>query len=72
MGDKLACQISIEACHLSFEADMVLLDRVSDSMNFETARGLILRYWDQEVSDQPNIELLLQGTIVLGEKVRLD
>lgn len=72
MEDKIACQINIEACHIAFEADMVILDRVTDDMNFKTARTHILRYWDQEASDQPNIELLLQGSIVLGDRVQLN
>jgi len=72
MGDKTACQINIEACQVAFEADMVVLDRVTEEMDFESARAHILKYWDQEMSDEPNIELLLQGTIVLGDKVQLN
>ncbi|AKF47637.1 hypothetical protein ACQJ22_09665 [Pseudomonas fragariae (ex Marin et al. 2024)] len=72
MEDKMVCQINFEACPVVFEADMFVLDRVTDDMNFETARAHILRYWDQEMSFQPNIEMLLQGTIVLGNRVELN
>ncbi|SPO53199.1 protein of unknown function [Pseudomonas sp. JV551A1] len=71
MGDKLACEIEIKACKVVFEADMVILDRVTEEMNFESARPHILRYWDQEVSNQPIAELLLQGTVALGKRVQL-
>lgn len=72
MGDKVACEINVSACNVVFEADMVVLDRVTEDMNYETARSHILRYWDQEVSDDPNMELLLQGKVVLGQRVNLN
>lgn len=72
MNDKMACQVDIQGCSVRFEADMVILDRITEDMNYEAARPYILRYWDQEVSDQPIIELLLQGSIVLSDRVRLD
>lgn len=71
MGDKMACAIDVSGCTVAFEADMVILDKVDGDMTFETARPHILRYWDQEMSSNPNVEVLLQGTVVLGERITL-
>lgn len=67
MGDKMACEIDVSGCPVAFEADMVILDKVSHDMTFESAKPHVLRYWDQEMSPNPNVEILLQGTVVLGK-----
>jgi hypothetical protein len=72
MADKAVCQIDIVGCHVRFEADTVILDQVTEVLTYEAAKKEILRYWDQEMSDTPVIELLLQGTVVLKDLARLD
>lgn len=69
MSDKLACEISIADCSVVFEADMVVLDDVDGDMTFASAAPQILRYWDQEFTQRPLIETLLQGCVVLGFEV---
>lgn len=71
MGDKMVCKVEIKACPVRFEADMVILDRVTEDMNFSAARPHILRYWDQEESDSPIKELLLQGKVGLSDRIAL-
>lgn len=71
MGDKLSCLIDVSACSVAFDADTVILDDVDDHMTYKTARPHVLRYWDQEQSTAPIMEVLFQGTVVLGEQVQL-
>lgn len=69
MQGKTVCQIDTQKCTVSFEADTSILDDVSEVMTYEAARKEILRYWDQETAGQPLIELVLQGSIVLGNRI---
>lgn len=71
MGDKMACTIDVSGCPVAFEADMVILDKIDGDMTYETARQHVLRYWDQEMSPTPNVEVLLQGKVILGAPVSL-
>lgn len=71
MSDKIACEINTKNCKVAFEADMTILDDITEEMNFENARPHILRYWDQEESSTPIVELLLQGSVVLGKQIQI-
>lgn len=71
MGDKLTCAIDISGCPVAFDVDTVILDRVGGDMTYRSARPHVLRYWDQETSSRPIMEVLLQGTVVLGEQIAL-
>lgn len=71
MGDKIICEVDVSECLVAFEADMVILDKVSHGMNFQSAKPHVLRYWDQEMSPKPNLETLLQGTVALGRQISL-
>lgn len=71
MGDKLTCAIDISGCPVAFDVDTAILDRVGDDMTYRSARPQVLRYWDQETSSRPIMEVLLQGTVVLGEQITL-
>lgn len=71
MGDKLTCAIDISGCPVAFDVDTVILDKVGGDMTYSSARPHVLRYWDQETSSKPIMEVLLQGTVVLGEQIDL-
>tara|TARA_R110002124_G_scaffold128157_8_gene288579 strand:+ start:4796 stop:5482 length:687 start_codon:yes stop_codon:yes gene_type:complete len=71
MGDKVTCAIDISRCPVAFDADTAILDEVGAGMTYRSARPNVLRYWDQEKSSRPIMEVLLQGTVVLGEQIDL-
>lgn len=71
MGDKLACEVSISDCPVVFEADMVVLDEIDETMNFSSAAPMVRSYWDQRFSSQPILEILLQGCVELGSEVEI-
>lgn len=71
MGDKLCCLIDISACPVAFDADTAILDAIHQDMTFKMARLPVLQYWDQERTSDPIMEVLFQGTVVLGEQVQL-
>jgi hypothetical protein len=62
---EVNCKLKALGKHVAFQADMTHLDRVSLSQNFASAVTGIRRYWLQETSDDPLIEVLLQGHLVL-------
>lgn len=71
MSDKVTCEIDISRCPVAFDADAAILDNVGGDMTYRSARPQVLRYWDQEKSSRPIMEVLLQGTVVLGEQIAL-
>lgn len=69
MADKVVCEVLLSDCHLTFDADTAILDAVVASMTYHEAAPHIRRYWDQEQTANPMIELLVQGKVALGSEV---
>jgi len=66
---EIVCKIDASGCQTVFEADMTILDNIKPSHNFQHARFEVERYWRQEQSSEPIIEVLLQGKITLLESL---
>ncbi|MDN4040269.1 hypothetical protein, partial [Massilia sp. YIM B02443] len=55
----------------AFSADMAILDAMELDQTFASAAKEILRYWRQERSKKPLMEMLFQGRARLGERISL-
>lgn len=66
---QIICQVDAEHCDLIFASDMTVLDRVSEESCYETALPQIINYWDQKHSDDPIIEVMLQGKVRLLDEI---
>lgn len=69
MSDKIVCRIDASDCNVAFEADTTLLDRIGSNYSFTEAFREVRRYFDQERSDDPVMEVLLQGRVKILEEV---
>ncbi|MYM26227.1 hypothetical protein GTP46_26715 [Duganella sp. FT135W] len=69
--DYLFCHVEATASRTSFSADMAILDDVTLKETFASAAEQIRRYWRQERSEEPLMEVLFQGKVCLGERIRL-
>ncbi|WP_263217941.1 hypothetical protein [Pseudomonas atacamensis] len=58
---EVICQVKILQSRVEFEADMTILDSVDETYNYAQAWPEITRYWRQELSENPRIEVLIQG-----------
>lgn len=68
---EIICAVDATACTTVFEADMTILDDIAPYYNFKQAVPEIKRYWQQEHSKNPLIEVLLQGKITLLAPINL-
>lgn len=69
--DHLFCNVVATTTRTAFEADMKLFDQVELEQTFTCAAEHVRRYWRQERSEHPLVEVLFQGKALLGEPIRL-
>jgi hypothetical protein len=69
--DHLFCNVKAARTRTAFEADMKIFDQVELKQTFACAAEHIRRYWRQERSEHPMVEVLFQGEALLGEPIRL-
>lgn len=69
--DYLFCDVVATTPRTAFVADMTILDEVGFEQTYAAAAEEIRRYWRQERSETPLMEVLFQGTANLGERLRL-
>jgi len=67
----LFCNVVAKTTRTAFSADMAILDGVTLKQTFVSASEDIQRYWRQERSEKPLMEVLFQGRACLGERLRL-
>jgi len=68
----LFCNVVATSTLTAFSADMTLLNEVVLEQTFASAAEQIRRYWRQERSEKPLMEVLFQGTACLGERISLN
>lgn len=66
---EIICAVDGTKCPVAFEADMRVLDDISPDFNMKRALPEVRRYWNQEHSENPLLEVLLQGEIKLLEPI---
>ena len=66
---EIMCAVDGTKCKVAFEADMRILDDISSDFNMKRALSEVERYWNQEQSENPLLEVLLQGEIKLLESI---
>lgn len=69
LGD-IECKVDGSQCHTAFSADMTVLDEIDGRMNFAKALPEVVRYWRQEHSEAPVIEVLLQGKVKILNRIK--
>jgi hypothetical protein len=65
-GDTLF-SLEISQCQAHFEADMGWLNAIPSHANADEAAVQVQAYWKQRVSDDPIMEVLVQGEIMVIE-----
>ncbi|TCT21550.1 hypothetical protein [Thiobaca trueperi] len=66
----VSCVIDASNCTQAVELDMALFDAVGNNFTYSMAKTVAERYWSGGSSDDPVIEVLLQGEIILAERIQ--
>lgn len=59
----ILAQLNTDLCDVQFVADQSYINNIHEDMTIEQTIGMINNYWEQNKSDAPITEILLQGEV---------